>query len=301
MLFLMLSIFWTVFLILEIVICVGAFTAVVQERKIWINPKLPSLKPFPGMLKVYLLNVFWMSFCLIGTFVTLMEAIVTLDWKFQKTRQIAHNLVERRVAQWTTTLFVGPVQVRGKENLPPMNPGVPAPVYIANHDSQIDLAAVYHLNRQWRWISKSQVMFLPGVGQIMYLSDHVFIDRVKKTKKNKNSSTGARNLYLKSNESVQSGVPMFFFPQGTRRLGERLPFKDGAFKVAQENDSVLIPVSIEIPLTAWNSFYPLTKAPNPIVLTIHKPIPTKGKDLEELKKKSFNVIYSVLPDYTKQS
>jgi lysophosphatidate acyltransferase len=301
MLFLMLSVSWTIFLIVEVIICVGAFTAVLQERKIWINPKLPSLKPFPGMVKVYLLNVFWMSSCLIGTFVTILEAIITLDWKFQKTRQIAHYQVERRVAQWMTTLLVGPVEVRGQENLPPMNPGAPAPVYIANHDSQIDLAAVYYLNRQWRWISKSQVMFLPGVGQLMYLSDHVFIDRVKKTNKSKDSATGARNLYIKSNESVQSGVPMFFFPQGTRRLGERLPFKDGAFNVAKENDSVLIPVSIEIPLTAWNSFYPLTKAPKPVVLTIHKSIATKGMTLEELKTESFNVIYSVLPDYTKQS
>lgn len=293
--------FWTLFMIVEGIICIGAFTAVLQERKIWANPKLPSLKPFPGMLKVYLLNVFWMSCCLVGAILTVIESFITLDWKLQRTRQFAHSQVERRVAQWTTKLFIGPVEIHGMENLPPAEPGAPAPVYIANHDSQIDLAAVYSLNRSWRWISKSQVMFLPGVGQVMYLSDHVFIDRVKKTKKSKDSATGARNLYLKSNESVQSGEPMFFFPQGTRRLGERLPFKDGAFKVAMENDSVLLPVSIEIPLTAWNSIYPLRKAPNPVILTVHKPISTKGKDLEALKKESFDTIYSVLPDYTKQS
>jgi 1-acyl-sn-glycerol-3-phosphate acyltransferase len=301
MMFLILSVFWTIFLVLEFIICIGAVAAVLQERKIWMNPKLPSLKPFPGMVKVYVLNVFWMSSCLLGAILTVIEAVITMDWKFQKTRPLAHSLVERRVAQLTTKLFIGPVEIRGQEHLPPKEPGAPAPIYIANHDSQIDLAAVYHLNRDWRWISKSQVMFLPGVGQVMYLSDHVFIDRVKKANKSKDSSTGARNLYIKSNASVQAGVPMFFFPQGTRRLGERLPFKDGAFKVASENGSVLIPVSIEIPLSAWNSLYPLTKAPKPVVLTIHKPIPTKGRELEDLKKESFDVIYSVLPDYTKQS
>jgi len=299
-LYLFLSIFWTVFLVIEVIICIGAFTAVFQERKIWLNPNLPSLKPFPGMIKVYLLNVFWMSCCLVGAILTILEAIITFQWSLQNTRNFAHIQVERRCAQWTTKLFVGPVLVQGTENLPPDEPGKPAPVYIANHDSQIDLAAVYHLNRQWRWISKSQVMFLPGVGQVMYLSDHVFIDRVKKKHKSKDSSTGARNLYIKSNESVQSGVPMFFFPQGTRRMGERLPFKDGAFKVAKENDSVLVPVSIKIPLTAWNSMYPFTKA-DPVILTVHKPIETKGKDVEQLKKESCEVIYSVLPDYTKKS
>jgi lysophosphatidate acyltransferase len=252
---------------------------------------------FPGMFKVYLLNVFWMSCCLVGAILTLIEAAL----KGKKTcREFAHTIVERNCAQAMTKLFIGPVEVRGVENLPPDEPGCPAPVYIGNHDSQIDLAAVYHLNRSWRWIAKSQVMYLPGVGQTMYLSDHVFIDRVKKSNQSKDSATGARHLYTKSNESIREGVPMFFFPQGTRRLGERLPFKDGAFKVAKENDSVLIPVSIEIPLTVWNSFYPFVKS-NPVVLTIHKPIETKGKDIEVLKKESFDVIYSVLPDYTKQS
>ena len=298
-LYLLLSAFWTIFIVLESIICIAALAAVIQERKIWMNPKLPSLKPFPGMLKVFLLNVFWMSSCVVGSLLTIVEAIITLDFKFQKTRKMAHFQVERRCAQWTTAIFIAPVEVRGIENLPSDEPGSPAPVYVANHDSQIDLAAVYHLNRQWRWISKSSIMFMPGVGQIMYLSDHIFIDRVKKSDKQKTSSTGARNLYIKSNESIRSGVPMFFFPQGTRRLGERLPFKDGAFKVAKENDSALIPVSIEIPLNVWNSFYPFVKA-EPVILTVHKAIETKDKDIEQMKKESFDAIYSVLPDYTKK-
>jgi lysophosphatidate acyltransferase len=293
---LFLSLFWTIFIVLEAAICLAAAVSVIQERKIWDHPKLPTLTIFPGMIKVYLLNIFWMSCCLVGAAITLIEAGLT----GKNTREFAHTVIERRCAQWTTKLFVGPVEIRGGENLPPEKPGSPAPVYIGNHDSQIDLAAVYHLNRSWRWIAKSQVMYLPGVGQTMYLSDHVFIDRVKKDNKSKQSVTGARHLYTKSNQSIQEGVPMFFFPQGTRRLGERLPFKDGAFKVAKENDSVLIPVSIEIPLTAWNSFYPFVRS-NPVVLTVHKPIETKNKDIEALKKESFDVIYSVLPDYTKQS
>jgi 1-acyl-sn-glycerol-3-phosphate acyltransferase len=287
-------------LIIEILVCIAAIAAVFQEQKIWANPKLPSLK-VTGMIKIFFLNVFWMSACLVGVIITLLEAIITLDWNFKRTRDFAHIQIERRVAQWTTQLFIGPVQIKGTEYLPPVEPGAPAPVYIANHDSQIDLAAVYHLNRPWRWISKDSILFLPGVGQVMYLSDHIFIDRQKRTHKSKDSSTGARHLYQKSNESVQNGVPMFFFPQGTRRLGERLPFKDGAFKIAKENNSLLVPVSIEIPLTVWNSMYPLTKAPDPVVLTVHKPIATKDKDIEQLKQESMDVIYSVLPDYTKQS
>lgn len=252
------------------------------------------------MLKVFLLNVTWMMLCFIGTLLTPIYCLATGS---TSTRKWSHVHIERKVGQMCCRLFIAPVEVRGAENLNEESLyQSPAPIFVANHDSQIDLAAVYALNQEWRWIAKSSVMFLPGVGQVMWLSGHVFIDRVKKaTQKAKTSSTGARNLYIQSNASVQGGVPMFFFPQGTRRLGERLPFKDGAFKIALENNSKMIPISLEIPLTAWNSAYPFSSQVPPIVLTVHPPIDSKGKEIEVLKKECFDTIYSVLPDYTKQS
>lgn len=83
-------------------------------------------------------------------------------------------------------------------------------------------------------------------------------------------------------------------------MSERLPFKDGAYKVAMENGSDIIPISIKIPMTCWNSWYPLCLLwggkCEKVVLTVHKPIPTnKDMKLEDLKKKSYDAIYSVLP------
>jgi len=296
---LFLSIVVPLLLLVEFFICLVACVAVYQEHKVWLHPNVPSLTPF-GMIKVWGLNVVWMTVCLGGAVVTLLEAALTKNWlDLKHTRHIAHKVVERRCAMLVASIFVGPVVVKGEENLPLDEPGSPAPVYVANHASQIDSAAVYFLERHWRWIMKSSIMYLPGVGQVTYLGDHIWIDRVKRKNKSKDSITGARNLYVKSDASIQEGVPMFFFPQGTRRMGERLPFKDGAFKVATNNDSALIPISIEIPLDAWNSMYPLGKA-NPVVLTIHKPIESKGRDIETLKKETYDVIYSVLPDHSKQ-
>ena len=294
-----LSVSWPLFILFECYVCVASLAAVYQERKIWLDRRVPSLTMI-GMIKVFCLNVIWMTFCFVGAVLTAMEAAATQNWlNLKHTRKLAHMLVERKCAMLVATLFVGPVVVKGAENLPPDNPGSPAPVYIANHASQIDTAVVYYIERQWRWIMKSSIMFLPGVGQVTYLGDHIWIDRVKRKNKSKDSITGARNLYVKSDASIQEGVPMFFFPQGTRRMAERLPFKDGAFKVAVNNDSVLVPISIEVPLTAWNSFYPFVKA-DPVVLTVHKPVVSKGKDIETLKKETSEIIYSVLPDYSKQ-
>ena len=293
------TILFPLFLAIESLICLTSAVAVYQERKIWLDPKLPSLTVV-GMIKVFLLNVVWMTVCGLGALATAIEAALTNHWlDLKHTRKLAHLVVERRCAMMVTKMFVGPVIIEGAENLPAEEPGSPAPVYVANHSSQIDSAVVYFIQRQWRWIMKSSIMFLPGVGQCTYLGDHIWIDRNRKKNKSKDSITGARNLYVKSDISVQEGVPMFFFPQGTRRMGERLPFKDGAYKVAKNNGSQLIPISINIPPTAWNSLYPFAKA-DPVVLTIHKAVESKDKDIETLKKETSDVIYSVLPDYSKQ-
>jgi 1-acyl-sn-glycerol-3-phosphate acyltransferase len=209
--------------------------------------------------------------------------------------QLEAHHVERFTAKICTRLFIcTDVEIRGMKNLPPDDGSAPAPVYVANHASQVDLAVVYFLSRRFKWISKDSVRYLPGVGLIMSLSQHVFIVRTGKNRKS------VSNLYQQSDKAIQSGLPMFFFPQGTRRIAVRLPFKDGAFKVALENESQLVPVSIEIPMSCWNSSYPLCLlwggSCDKVVLTVHKPIDVKkGMDKEELKKQTYDKIFSVLP------
>jgi len=131
----------------------------------------------------------------------------------------------------------------------------------------------------------------------MYLAKHVFIDR-RKGKNGKSVST----LFEKSDDAVQSGLPMFLFPQGTRRIAERLPAKEGAFIIAQTNKSPLVPISIEIPTTLWNCLFPLNVlwgGVRPTVkITVHPVVTVSGsEDREKLKEKCMDQIYSVLPTY----
>ncbi len=266
--------------------------SVFQERKIWKSSLLPSISLF-GTLKVFLFNVLWMGVTLVGGLALLPNFILGKFLGFDC--QYEAHVVERITAKICCLCFICPkVEIRGEENLPADDGSSPAPVYVANHASQIDLAVVYFLGKRFKWISKDSVRYLPGVGLIMTLSQHVFIKRTGKNRKS------VSNLYEQSNNSIQSGLPMFFFPQGTRRMAVRLPFKDGAYRVALDNESQLIPVSIEIPLTCWNSWYPLCllwggKVDN-VILTIHKPIQAKeGMDKEELKKKTYDAIFSVVP------
>ncbi|KAL3763312.1 hypothetical protein ACHAW5_007704 [Stephanodiscus triporus] len=270
-----------------------AIPSVLQERRIWKSTPLPSLS-LVGMVKVYLFNVLWMGGALVGSLLLLPKYVLGKTMgRFDCLRE-AHA-VERFLAKMCCVCFVCPnVEIRGAENLPADDGSSPAPVYVANHSSQVDLAVVYFLERRFRWIAKDSVKFLPGVGLIMTLNEHVFIQRTGKNRKS------VSNLFERSNRAIRSGLPMFFFPQGTRRMTGRLPFKDGAYTLAIDNESRLIPVSIDIPLGCWNSWYPLCLlwggSVSNVVLTVHKPIQAReGMDKEELKRETYDAIFSVIP------
>lgn len=270
-------------------------TAVYQESKIWNpNPKLPSLSIF-GMIKVYMLNLIWMTSTSIAALI-LLPKLILKGWK--GVERDAHCLMERMSAIACTIIVVGPVQIRNAHNLPVDGTSC---VYIANHASQIDLAVVYFILRGFKWISKSSVKYLPGVGILMAMSGHVFIER---SSKSKDKSITVKKMYDEAKKNLADGIPMFIFPQGTRRLGERLPFKYGAYNMACDSQVPLVPISIDIPLNAWNDLYPLNllwlwgKKKDPIVLTIHEPIPvTKDMDKNDLMAKTEKIIYSVLPNF----
>ena len=273
---------------------ISSLVAANQERKLWAPSNMPSLTLL-GLTKVFCFNLIWIISCTVGCLLIGIKHVLLLGssdlvWEC--------NCYVERYSAILCTALLGRVTLVGAENLPPDDETqIPAPVYIANHASQIDLGAVYFLQRRFKWIAKQSVVYIPGVGATMYMGDHVLINRIKG--QNKQSVV---NLFDKSHAAVQQGIPMFLFPQGTRVMSQRLPFKDGAFIIAQANQSVLVPISIEIPMNVWETWYPLSHKVIPeIKLTIHKPIPTTGnEDREALKKQCFDVIYSCLPPIWEQ-
>ena len=183
------------------------------------------------------------------------------------------------------------------ENIPSDPTLTPAPVYIANHGSSLDVAGIYFLDRKFKWISSLKVLFIPGVGGIMYMGKHILV-----RKYGKNRSKSVKSLYDKADTAVQNGLPMVIFPQGTRKITEKLPFKDGAFRIAIKNKCPIIPMTIEVPTTynPWNTSYPFSLfwgEPMPTVkFIIHKPVIVNGtEDLNELKDRCMKIIYEPLP------
>lgn len=126
------------------------------------------------------------------------------------------------------------VEISGWENLPADNEAV---VIVANHESMSDIWAMYYLGIQFRWLSKDSVFKIPMVGHAMSWSGYIPI-----TRGNKSSHMEAMR---QSEDRIRKGIPMFFFPEGTRSPdGEVKEFKIGAFKLAKDTQVPVLPIAI---------------------------------------------------------
>ena len=249
-------------------------------------------------MKVFVFNLSWIYFSMIGCIVILIKSFFSIIL-FQKSSvaQDGNQLAEYWMAKLCLAAIVGQVEVIHKGGTPSntdASSSKNAPIFVANHASQLDVALAYFVEHRFKWIAKSSVLYLPGVGSLMYLSQHILIQR-----KGKNKQNSVQNLYTRANASLRDQkVSIFIFPQGTRAIAKELPFKDGAFVMAETNQTDLIPVSIHIPRNTnpWNSFYPFFQKAPVIRLTIHAPISYDPKrDRSTTKQLCFDTIYSALP------
>lgn len=177
--------------------------------------------------------------------------------------------------------------VRGEHLLP--KPGQPV-VYVANHVSQTDILAAFSVGMDFRWLSKASVFRVPFLGWAMKAIGYVPIDRG-----NKNSH---KQAMARSVENLNAGIPMFFFPEGTRSPDGRLrKFRPGAFALALEASAPIVPITLEgterlLPKGA------LTPGDAEVTVTIHPAIHAQpGEDAHSFAERTFNFFNSVLPEH----
>ena len=179
------------------------------------------------------------------------------------------------------------IEVKGYENIDKNT----SYVFVANHQGSFDIFLIYgYLCHNFKWMMKSSLKKIPFVGTACQFAGHIMVDR--------SSSASIRRTMQHAQKTLQGGMSLVVFPEGTRCEDGRLhPFKRGAFTLAEEFS---LPV---VPLTIDGAFDLLPKDgvnihPGRVKLTIHKPItpPEGGKyNMEQLMKESYNSIASALP------
>lgn len=199
-----------------------------------------------------------------------------------KHRRLAQHFVNDIWAKLSTSLFYT-VQVEGRENLPP--PEQPA-VYVANHQSFLDIFTLFHLNRPFKFISKTSIFFIPIIGWSMFMTGHVGLNRMDK-RSQMACLTSCRQL-------LQQGASVLFFPEGTRATDMCLQdFKKGAFSVAAKAKVPVVPISIVGTGKKMPNHHENKMFPGSVTMVVHPQVQPTSAD--QMLKEAFEAVKSGLP------
>lgn len=165
-------------------------------------------------------------------------------------------------------------KVKGVENLTKSGG-----ILLINHQSFLDIIVLAHL---WHHIGptavivKKELVYLPPIAFSIWSYGSIFIDR-------SNKKAALRSLDKASHAIHNDGKKLIFFPEGTRSVSDTLlPFKNGAFASAFNNQCKVFPVVV-----SKFSFFDHERkvcTPNESDISILEPVvSTKFTDYSELR------------------
>ncbi len=167
--------------------------------------------------------------------VAFLVGIILRALRLKKLGDIVPTAILQPVVWWVMLFLGAKVKVIGKENLPPRGSSY---CVIPNHNSALDIPAVFYTNRWPGSIAKKEAFKIPVINALMWLIHCVKIDRA--------NPRDAIKAIGKGVENVKNGHPMMIFPEGTRsKTGEIGEFKAGSFKIATRSKCKVVPVVIK--------------------------------------------------------
>jgi 1-acyl-sn-glycerol-3-phosphate acyltransferase len=164
-------------------------------------------------------------------------------------------------------------------------------VVIANHESFVDILLISHIPMEMKWMSKSEFFKIPFVGWAMRMVGDIRLERGDK-------KSGIRALQ-ECRDRLDKHVSVMIFPEGTRsKSGELQEFKTGAFRLAIQAGTPILPVAVLGTRDAlikhdWRFGRSHAEA------RVLDPIPTDGMtkhDVEELTERTRAAIVAALDD-----
>jgi 1-acyl-sn-glycerol-3-phosphate acyltransferase len=170
--------------------------------------------------------------CVLGFVPALLIFLVTLPFD-----------PRRRVLHWYTCIwgahylawapFAG-TRVEGLERARKAGPCI----FVSNHQSMVDVLAVFALRTPFLWVSKVENFYVPFLGWNMWLNRYVAIKR--------GHLPSIMRMVRTCHRRLQEGHNLFVFPEGTRSPdGNLIRFFPGAFRLAIRFRVPIVPVVID--------------------------------------------------------
>jgi len=162
-------------------------------------------------------------------------------------------------------------------------------IFCPNHFSYLDIPTMGFTPTNFIFLGKNAMEKLPIFGY-MYRKLHITVNR--------ESIRSKHNTFIRAKEAIDAGRSLVIYPEGgviTKKPPQMARFKNGAFKLAIEKQIPIIPVTIPYNWILLPDDERFLLSRNTMKVTYHKPIETKGmnlEDFESLKEKVFNVIQS---------
>jgi len=180
------------------------------------------------------------------------------------------------------------VEITGEKNYDPNSNYL----ILSNHAGMADIPLILgsiHLNM--RFVAKEELGKIPIFGWAIKKGGYVLIKR--------GQNREALKSLLMASEVLKTGRSVHIFPEGTRsETGEILPFKRGAFMIAQKAHAPILPITIigSNRITPKKSLK-IRKAKVKII--IGKPIDSEGKKAQELQDAAYATITGNLEKHGK--
>jgi len=160
-------------------------------------------------------------------------------------------------------------------------------VFAPNHTSWFDIVIMGFLPKVFVFVGKVSISKVPVFGY-MYRKLHITVDR--------NSYRDRYRALQRAKEAVDEGKCIVMYPEGgirTTNPPHMAPFKDGAFRLAIEQQIPIVPVTIPYNWIVLPEDGSLLVYRRSIKAIFHEPIETKGMtihQLDDLKTQTYQVI-----------
>ncbi|NOY36232.1 MAG: 1-acyl-sn-glycerol-3-phosphate acyltransferase [Chlorobi bacterium] len=111
-------------------------------------------------------------------------------------------------------------------------------IMVSNHQSMLDILVLCRLFAHFKWVSKDENFKVPVIGWVMIMNRYIRLKRGKRS--------GILHMMRDGKKTLEQGSSLMIFPEGTRsETTEMRNFKEGAFRLAKETNTPLLPIVLD--------------------------------------------------------
>ncbi|HET6345737.1 MAG TPA: lysophospholipid acyltransferase family protein [Myxococcota bacterium] len=223
-----------------------------------------------NLLRACLSVWIWIAVALVAILGSVFQAcLLAVTYPFDETRRIAGRFFRLMAV---TAVKLSPMwRFRA---LKPYPSELRNTVVVSNHMSQLDSFLISHLPWEMKWLAKASLFRIPFIGWSMRAAGDIPVHR---------GAGASVNLAMRRcAEYLEQGMPVCIFPEGTRSTSEALlPFKDGAFRLAIETGSDVLPIAVAgthkaLPKHSWK--FNFSRG----LVKVGTPISTRGLSVDDI-------------------